>query len=498
MRSLGLALLALALSAPTASAAVIEIRENYCGCDPSSGDEDTRTLIVRALPGEENVLRVETRPRGVLVTDLRAELTGACRPATGTAGRFCRGAFSDAELLLGDGDDSVEVDGLSSFLDAGPGADSVLVRRNFIRVVGGPGPDRIEAALEASATVSYVDRSEGVTVRMNGVADDGAPGEGDDLRGAITGIEGGSGDDLLDGGPRATSLLGGDGDDRLTPGPIGGTTTGGPGDDELLGADGNDFLVGGPGADVLSGGEGFDQASWYEHSDPLTLSIGDGANDGAAGEGDDIRADVEEVAGGDGADLIVGDDNANGLSGGLGRDTLRGRGGGDFLEGWGDGDLLDAGSGADSVRARGKDLLELVDGERDRVRCGGQGPAIHADDLDVLAFCAPRLWMRTGGFGRRGVIRVVIRCETQSTVPCIGSVSLRFHGKRVSRLRRFGPMGPGRRKTVKLTARVLPRPGACLGVRAVTIRDDADTRTVSTTGACRPPAAPGRRTRLPG
>jgi len=41
LRSLGLALLALALFTPSASAAVIEIRENGCGRDGSSGDEDT-------------------------------------------------------------------------------------------------------------------------------------------------------------------------------------------------------------------------------------------------------------------------------------------------------------------------------------------------------------------------------------------------------------------------------------------------------------------------
>jgi len=42
MRSLGLAVLTLVLFTPSASAAVIEIRENCCGCDGSSGDEDTR------------------------------------------------------------------------------------------------------------------------------------------------------------------------------------------------------------------------------------------------------------------------------------------------------------------------------------------------------------------------------------------------------------------------------------------------------------------------
>ena len=493
MRSLGLAFLALAFTAPSASAAVIEIREDFCGCDPSSGDMDTRTVVVRAEPGEVNVLRVEQTARGVILSDSGAELTGACRPATTFPGRFCHGFYAGGELHLGDGDDSVEVRGPSSFIDAGPGADSVLVHTGVHRLFGGPGPDELVAGLDGTATVSYLDHSEGVTVRLNDVADDGAPGEGDDVRGAVTGIEGGSGDDVLESGPLGLLVAGGDGDDRLLAGPLGVTVAGGAGDDELLGAGGDDLLRGGQGADVLSGGEGRDQAAYFEHTEPLSLTIGDGANDGAAGEGDDIRADVEEVGGGDGPDLLVGNDEPNGLSGGPGGDTLRGLGGADRLLGLGDGDLLDPGSGADDVRAGGEDTLELVDGEADFVRCNGTGPAIHADDPDSLRSCAPRVWLRTRGFNSRGVARIFVRCDVRSTVPCSGRVSLWLGGKRVSRVARFGPIDPGRRapRAVTLLARRLPRPGGrCLGVRAITVRDDVETQTLSKGAACR--MLPGR------
>ena len=66
-------------SRPSASAAVIEIHEIFCGCDGSSGDEDTRELIVTAAPGELNRISVHKEPGGVVVEDLGAPLTGALR-----------------------------------------------------------------------------------------------------------------------------------------------------------------------------------------------------------------------------------------------------------------------------------------------------------------------------------------------------------------------------------------------------------------------------------
>src|SRR3954468_3204736 len=101
MRFLGLALLVLAFTASPASAAVIEIEENFCGCDPSSGDEDTRSIIVTAQPGEQNAITVEKLPRGIRIKDDGALLTGACRPASTGGGRFCRGVFDGVDAKLG-------------------------------------------------------------------------------------------------------------------------------------------------------------------------------------------------------------------------------------------------------------------------------------------------------------------------------------------------------------------------------------------------------------
>ena len=100
MRPLLLALVGLALFAPAAPAAVLSIEESFCGCDPSSGDEDTRTLVVAALPGEPNAITVERRRLGVLVQDSGAPLTGACRPANSGGGRFCRGRFDGVDMTL--------------------------------------------------------------------------------------------------------------------------------------------------------------------------------------------------------------------------------------------------------------------------------------------------------------------------------------------------------------------------------------------------------------
>ncbi len=92
MRAVGLAIVALALLASPASAAVIEIEDHFCGCDSSSGEGDTRGLLVRAAPGETNLIIVRRSPRGIVIDDAGAPLTGACRPAT-AGGRFCRGEF---------------------------------------------------------------------------------------------------------------------------------------------------------------------------------------------------------------------------------------------------------------------------------------------------------------------------------------------------------------------------------------------------------------------
>ncbi len=490
MRSLGLALLVLAFSASPASAAVVSIEENFCGCDPSSGDEDTRFIVVTAQPGEHNAIAVEQRPRGVLVTDSGAPLTGACRPANTGGGRFCRGRFDNVDVSLGDGDDSL-TSGVGGTVDGGPGDDQIRTGGAFSTLSGGPGADLLDATASQGAAVTYADRTEGVIVRLNGVADDGAAGEGDNVLGPVTGITGGSGNDDLQAGEHASGLFGGAGDDTLTGSPEGDTINAGDGNDTVAGGDGNDYLTGGAGADDLGGGGGFDEASYAGATAPLTLSIGDGPNDGAAGENDDIRDDVEALAGGSGNDVLTGTAGPNRLIAYGGQDVLRGGAGPDELIGWDDEDELDAGPGPDRVQAGARDRPLLKDGEVDVLSCRKHAPAIQADPRDVLRSCAPAvLVLRRSPLRRGAVARLELRCPLGSAVPCQGRVWInRRNRTRVSRKVRYGPIEPGERTRVRVRLARRLKTGECLLATAPTRRNDGlRTLTISTSAVgCLPP-----------
>lgn len=485
MRSLGLALLALAFTASPATAAVIEFE------DRSSPEDDVPTIaiVVRAAPGEANVMTVRTSPGGITIEDSGAPLTGECEPSG--AGRFCRGNnFGVVDVFLGDGNDRLD-HRLYGAVDAGDGDDDVTLTNGIFEFSGGSGADRLDAAGATETIVSYLDHTAGVSVRVNGLADDGAPGEGDNVMGAITSIGGGSGDDNLEAGPVTRSLSGASGDDILVGTPARNFLSGGAGNDQLLAGDGSDSLAGDEGADVLSGGGGLDEVT-YGGVVPLRLSIGDGPDDGAAGEGDDIREDVESVGGGFADDVLIGNARSNRLNGYGGRDVLRGGDGADELIGWGDGDELDGGPGPDSVSTRlrrrgGLDRALLGDGEADTLGCGGAAPFIDADAIDRLEACAPAPAMHARGRMRKNRrVTLFVRCPVGAAVPCLGRLWLHLQGtrrdpqsgRRLSRVIRFGPIEAGERLRLRVLIRGrVPRRGYVYA-SAITRRNDGlDTRT---------------------
>jgi hemolysin type calcium-binding protein len=477
MRSFALALLIVAASASPASAAVISF-------DDRSAPEDndpTFAIVVRAAPGETNSMTLRAVPGGILIEDTGAPLTGECAPQG--AGRFCEGYFAGADVYLGDGDDTLD-DRVFGVAQGEGGDDDIRVSNGFFTMIGGPGADRLDATNADGAGVTYLDRTDGVTVRLNGLADDGSAGEGDNVLGTITGITGSRGNDFLEAGASAISIYGAEGDDTIVGGPMNDYLSGLDGDDDISGGEGDDSMLGGAGADVFTGGGGFDGVG-YDTGAPLRLTIGDGANDGAAGEGDDIRADVEGVSGGGGDDLIVGDDAANSLSGGFGHDVLRGEGGADLLLGWGDGDVLDAGPGEDTVRSRlrrhGLDRALLTDGEADTLDCVGRAMFIEADADDALRSCAPAPTVRARGRLRRHRrLTLVLRCPEDTAVACRGRVWLELRsGRRVSPRVRFGPLEADERGRVRVLLRGRMRGRRCVDAKIATRRDDGlVTRTV--------------------
>ncbi len=475
MRPIILALIALAASASPASAAVITF-------DDRSSPEDNSpsiAIVVSAKLGETNRITVRQVPGGIAIDDAGAPLTGQCEPTA--TGRICRGdLFVGVDVYLGDGNDTLQQD-VSGAVVGGDGNDDIRVTTGSFTLVGNEGADRIEATGTAVASVFYSGRTAPVSATINGVADDGEAGEGDNLIGAITGLTGGEGSDNLVAGPSTRFLVGNGGNDILVGSTGRSDLLGGAGNDQLLGGNGSDFLTGGPGADFLSGGDGLDEAN-YGGDAPLRLSIGDGANDGAAGEGDDIRSDVEALAGGQGDDVLIGDDDPNRLIAYGGQDVLRGEGGADRLYGWDDGDELDAGAGRDRVYAGSEDRPLLVDGEFDTLDCRREAPAIEADPGDAFRRCAPLVRMARHGkvrLGRR--VRIAVRCPIETTLPCEGNLRLRLPHRRASRLVHFGPIEPGDRAIVRPRVRALPRrKGRCLYAKAVTRRYDGfRTRTTS-------------------
>ncbi len=108
-------------------------------------------------------------------------------------------------------------------------------------------------------TIDYSGRTVAVTASLDGLANDGASGELDNLMPDIENVLTGSGDDTIIGSDLGNELEGGDGAD---------TISGGAGNDILFGGAGIDSLDGGLGDDILDGGAAVDT--------PLTCGAGDG------------------------------------------------------------------------------------------------------------------------------------------------------------------------------------------------------------------------------
>ena len=215
---------------------------------------------------------------------------------------------------------------------------------------GGPGVDTADySAVLAAERLS-----------ADGVRDDGKPGEGDDLRPDVENIRGGGFTDRLVGNASNNELTGGDGGD---------TIVGAGGQDLLDGGSGADSLDGGTGADRLLGRGGTDSATYASRTADVNVTLDGVANDGQAGEGDQVGTDVEDVTTGSGDDDVTGSSVANRLTGAGGEDFLDGRGGGDSLVG---------GDAADMLRVR--------DGATDPTAACGPGPDfVIADPADKAA-----------------------------------------------------------------------------------------------------------------
>jgi len=387
----------------------------------------------------------------------------------------------------GEGDDAIQAAASSS---------------NDLKVnwVGGPGADSADGS---AVTVDYTDRTTPVHVTVGQGADDGAEGEGDNVgaevravlggagndvirrtdgKMALTGsvgemiLDGGLGDDtvstdrygsILRGGPEFTRLEGGTDNNTLRGGPEADQLRAGFGTDDMDGGTGNDLLssngrgpvrggsgddevnsTAGNGAQVLDGGPGFDR--FYSSSGDASMSISlDGvANDGNAGEGDNVlgfeSVEIEfgSLIGSDGPDVLRA--RRGSVFGGGGDDTVAGS------------TVVDGGSGRDTIGILGPEAsISARDGEADTINCRFDvGPPVPAkalarDKVDKVAGCYPEAQVRFASPPVKRVLRAVLACPA-GAASCSGTAYLKDKQLRVVASAAFVHIAPGTERTIVL------------------------------------------------
>jgi Ca2+-binding RTX toxin-like protein len=233
----------------------------------------------------------------------------------------------------GDGDDNLTGGNLNDTLNGGNG-DDLLDGKAGADALNGQGNAPVNPKGDTASYISTVNRN----VSLDGVANDGAAGENDNVDTENVTTAGG------------VDTLTGDGNANVL--------TAGAGADTLNGAAGDDTLVGGSGGDALNGGADTDSVSYNPESRDVSVTAGAGGADdgvididnGTVGnqtEGDNVAADVESIAGGGGDDILVG---------GTGAGSIIGNGGNDVLNGGADtvSDTISGGSGLDTVSYAGR------------------------------------------------------------------------------------------------------------------------------------------------
>jgi Ca2+-binding RTX toxin-like protein len=250
----------------------------------------------------------------------------------GDDGPSCPGASCDGDTIGADVEDLTGNDG-DDFLGGssdGTTPNTLDGRQGDDNLRGGSfpgldGPDEFHGGTGTGDVVTYQLRSADIDADIGGGADGAAcPGagcEGDDVNADVEQLIGGTGDDDLTGDADANRLTGQLGDDDLQ----GDSST-------ATGADAADIFIGsGSGSAGGQNGNTGDTVSYAVRTAAVAVTIGDGPNDGSGGcpagagcEGDDVRADVENLVGGAGNDTLIGDSDANRFAAGGGDDVMRG------------------------------------------------------------------------------------------------------------------------------------------------------------------------------
>jgi hypothetical protein len=229
-------------------------------------------LDFTAAPGEANRVTISYAPGLWTVTDAGAPLEAVdpcprpsdpyapyacaeyqwdrCEVSSDRHTVTCAKDWADGAVVeLGDGDDVAVVN--VPFVEPRPPEAPQILGGTRVRILGGDGADRLVGGIQTDDfldggpgadsfeagggyenRVSYGGRTAPVAVSLDGVANDGEPGEGDNIPDNVR-VEGGAGADRIDGDEGANALNGGMGDDVIN---------GGGGSDFIGETTGNDTI----------------------------------------------------------------------------------------------------------------------------------------------------------------------------------------------------------------------------------------------------------------
>ena len=141
---------------------------------------------------------------------------------------------------------------------------------------------------DGTDTLSYASAAAGVVVNLSTTTAQDTVGAGVDTLSNFENVDGSNGDDGLTGNTGANVINGGTGADFID---------GAGGSDIENGGGGNDTFFQGTssnGGDTLNGGDDTDLVDYSQRNAPVSITRDGIANDGQAGEGDNVGADVED------------------------------------------------------------------------------------------------------------------------------------------------------------------------------------------------------------
>jgi Ca2+-binding RTX toxin-like protein len=242
------------------------------------------------------------------------------------------GWHSDDTLLGGAGDDHLQGHAGDDVLRGGDGNDTLEPD-----TYDDPGNDVVDGGAGIDLLDDYVDPEKDynppVSITMDGVANDGRPGEADNvsnvenIKSTVVGTFSGGGEandfEVWNVDEGSSVLKGNGGNDSLTGNNAIENIDGGPGDDRLEGGYNNDTITGGPGRDTIYGDDTSAQCGY------CTFPFGNDTIEARDGEVDIIDCGVgEDTAYVDPVDVVAGCENVIGGGAGSGGGSGPGAGGG--------------------------------------------------------------------------------------------------------------------------------------------------------------------------